>query len=541
MLEGLDTILPYIQGAAWAVGILLVAYLVTLPLRRRFTQAHSESVEPKRRSLGKLVGVLLCYPAFSVVVLLPSLGLFRWFIQTENIPEWMPYLQAWISFWAVHILLRLVEGLFVESFVQFGKPCPLTRLNRGLLRLGVMLTVAFVLIKYQVDRDINILLTSTAIVTGVIGFAMQGVLGNLLGGMSLHTSRSMSVGDWIEVDGTIGRVVLVNWRETRLRTIGGHIVIVPNSKLADQTLRNFSAPSKLRRHEVPVAASYGDAPGEVIEALLEAARCIPEVEQRPAPDAYVTGFKDFCIEYVLRFWTRQYEQHQVIEGHVMRMIWYKFQRRGIEIPFPMSGRVLDNFMEAVHAQRFEKPLASEIETVVDDLIESDFGHKLMADSDGACLLSREELRAVARDVRRIQYTYGETLMSQNDEGETFYVLIKGTLKGTITNADVARNIEFELQPGVLLGEMSMLTGLPRSATIKAVTDCELLEFDRQAFAHLLSLRAEIPQLLSDLAAARTQQNAQALEELKATSKGPVELGRAGVLRRLKRMLGDWRR
>ena len=77
---------------------------------------------------------------------------------------------------------------------------------------------------------------------------------------------------------------------------------------------------------------------------------IPRVEKHPAPEAYVTGFKDFCIEYVLRFWSKQYEQHTAIERHVMRMIWYKFQRRGIEIPFPMSGRLLDNFMQAVHAQ-----------------------------------------------------------------------------------------------------------------------------------------------------------------------------------------------
>ena len=537
MLRGLDSILPYIQGAAWAAGILLAAYLLTLPVRRRFTQAHSESVESQRRSLGQMAGVLLSYLVFSMVVLLASLGLSSWLDLSEEPVIWLPYLQAWISFWAIHLLVRLVEGLFVESFVQLGKPCPLTRLNRSLLRLAIMLTVAFVLIRYQLGQPINVLLTSTAIVTGVIGFAMQGVLGNLLGGMSLHTSRSMSIGDWIEVDGTVGRVVLVNWRETRLRTVGGHIVIVPNSKLADQTLKNFSSPSSLRRHEVPISASYGDAPGDVIEALLEAAQGIPEVEKHPAPDAYVTGFKDFCIEYVLRFWTRKYEQRMAIEGNVMRMIWYKFQRRGIEIPFPMSGRVLDNFMQAVHAQRFEKPLASEIEAVVDDLVESDFGRKLMADSEGACLLSRDELVTVARDVQRIQYTHGETLMSQNDEGETFYVLVKGILKGTITHADAARNIEFELQPGVLLGEMSMLTGLPRSATIVATTDCELLEFDRQAFTRLLSLREEIPQLLSDLAATRTEQNAQALEELKATSKGTVELGRTGILRRLRRMLG----
>ena len=108
--------------------------------------------------------------------------------------------------------------------------------------------VAFLLIKYQLKFDIAVLLTSTAIVTGVIGFAMQGVLGNLLAGMSLHASRSMSLGDWIDVDGTIGKVILVNWRETRLRTLGGHVVIVPNGKLADLTVRNFSSPTSLRRH-----------------------------------------------------------------------------------------------------------------------------------------------------------------------------------------------------------------------------------------------------------------------------------------------------
>jgi CRP-like cAMP-binding protein len=369
---------------------------------------------------------------------------------------------------------------------------------------------------------------------------MQGVLGNLLAGMSLHACRSVAVGDWIELDGTVGQVILVNWRETRLRTIGGHIVIVPNSKLADTTLRHYSAPTSLRRHDVPVSASYGDAPGDVIAALVEAAQSVPMVEKEPAPDAYVTGFKDFCIEYVLRFWSKQYERRMVIEGHVMRMIWYKFNRRGIEIPFPMSGRLLDNFMQAVHAQRFEKPLASEIERCVDDLLGSDFGRKLLGGPDGVCLLSRDELKAVARDVKRTRFTHGEVLMRQNEEGESFYVLVRGKVQGSITNSDAARPIEFELQPGALFGEMSLLTGLPRSATMTAVTNCELLEFDRGAFAHLLSLREEIPRVLSDLAAARSAANAQALEKLRAAGVVGSEPARDGILHRLKRILGEWR-
>lgn len=538
MLQGLEQVVPYIKNIAMAAAILFAAYILTIPLRRR--HGFSFGVEPKRRTKQQFVGALFGYLAFTILVLAPSIPLIYWLNRTEQPGDWSLYYQAWLSFWIIHLIIRFIEGLFVEIFIQLGKECPLTRLSRGLLRLAIMLGVAFILIKYQMKFDIAVLLTSTAILTGVIGFAMQGVLGNLLAGMSLHASRSMSIGDWVEVEGKIGKVILVNWRETRLRTLGGHIVIVPNGKLADLTIKNFSSPTNLRRHEVAVAASYGDKPGDVIDALIEAAQSVPMVEKRPAPDAYVTGFKDFCIEYVLRFWSRQYEQHVIIEGHVMRMIWYKFNRRGIEIPFPMSGRMLGNFMEAVHAQKFEKPLASEIESCVDDLLRSDFGRKLMADVDGNCILSRDELKTIARNIKRTHFTQGETLMQQNDEGESFYVLVRGTLHGSISNPDTTRNVEFELKPGALFGEMSLLTGLPRSATITAVTNCELLEFDRNAFTCLLSVREEILQVLSDLAAARTAENTEALEKLRATSASIPELARDGIMNRLKRMLTEWR-
>ncbi|MBP8305191.1 MAG: mechanosensitive ion channel [Phycisphaerae bacterium] len=534
----LEIAVPYILNLASAAAVLLAAYLLTAPLRRRY--GPSEGIEPVRRSGRQFAGAVLSTLGFAVGVLVLSWLLIAWMGRTAAMEGWLRYHQAWLFFWAVYALVRLAEGLLVEGFAQIGRTCPLSRLTRGLLRLAVMLGVAFLLIRYHLGKEIGVLLTSTAIVTGVIGFAMQGVLGNLLAGMSLHASRSMSVGDWVEVDGTVGQVTLVNWRETRLRTAGGHVVLVPNSKLADAMIRNFSSPTSLRRHEVPVSASYGDPPGDVIAALVEAARSVPEVENRPEPDAYVTGFKDFCIDYVLRFWSRQYERRTPIEGDVMRMIWYQFNRRGIEIPFPMSGRMLDNFMQAVHAQRFEKPLASEIERNVADLVRSDFGRKLMADPHGECMLSREELGALARAVRRTRFTRGETLMRQHEQGESFYVLVRGTVKGTITNTDTAGPIEFALGPGALFGEMSLLTGLPRSATMTAVTDCELLEFDRPAFAHLLSLREEIPHVLSDLADARAKENAGSLEKLRAAATAPVDLARDGILRRLKRMLGEWR-
>ncbi len=554
MLKSLEPVLPHIQNITLALAVLLVAYLLTLPLRRRYPSCDGPDAqrpfgtgESVGRSGWHFVGTVASYVAFSLAVLVLSLPLIHWLGQTEEPAIWPRFHEVWLLFWGLYALVRLVEGLLVEGFVQMQRTCPLSRLTRNLLRLALMLGAAFMLIRYRLNFNIAVLLTSTAIITGVIGFAMQGVLGNLLAGMSLHACGSLAVGDWIEVEGTVGQVTAVNWRETRLRTLGGHTVIVPNGSLAGTTIRNFSSPTNLRRHEVPVSASYGDAPGDVIEALIEAARSVPMVEKEPAPDAYVTGFKDFCIEYVLRFWSKQYERRTMVEGHVMRMIWYKFTRRGIEIPFPMSGRLLDNFMQAVHAQRFEKPLPSEIERCVDDLLSSDFGRKLLAGPDGVCLLGRDELKAVSKDVKRTRFTHGEVLMRQNEEGESFYVLVRGTVQGRIEpplstagGGGPTRPIEFELQPGAVFGEMSLLTGLPRSATMTAVANCELLEFDRAAFADLLSLREEIPRVLSDLAAARAAANAQSLEQLRASGVVGPEPPRDGILRRLKRLLGERR-
>lgn len=539
MPVGLETVIPYVKEIGCSFGLLIAAYIFSIPMRRKIAHPPTDVSEIKKSSFVQFIGLILCYPAYALLILAPSMVIVTWYDWPS--PDGKPYHEAWMAFWAIYALVRLVEGVFAEGFVQFGKLCPLTRFNRGLLRFGLMLGVAFLLIKYQLNfENINVLLTSTAIVTGVLGFAMQGVLGHLLAGVSLNASRSLHVGDWVEVEGFQAKVILVNWRETRFRTMGGHIIIMPNGKLSDHTVRNLSSPTRLRRHEVAVAASYDDVPGDVIEALLEAANDIPQVEKRPKPDAYITGFKDFCIEYVLRFWTTKYEQQVAIEGEVMRMIWYKFKRRGIEIPFPMSGRLLGNFMEAVHAQQFEMPLARDIDAVVDDLQQSDFGRKLMADDEGICLLSRKELQVVARQVKRTRFTYGEVLMHQDDLGEQFYVLVKGTIKGSIANTDKAQPIEFELHPGALFGEMSLLTGLPRSATMEAVTNCELLEFDRDAFACLLSLREEIPQVLSDLAAERAAKNAESLDKLKASAVVAPDLARDGILHRLKRMLGEWR-
>jgi small-conductance mechanosensitive channel/CRP-like cAMP-binding protein len=443
-----------------------------------------------------------------------------------------------VTLWAAVLLIRLTEVVAREMFVRARRPFPLPDLIVSMVRLVVYGTVLFAILRFQLGFNVTPLLASTALVTAVVGFALQGVLGNLLSGMSLHIVGSVIPGDWIAVGDVEGEIIETNWRETRLRTVGGHVVVVPNSTVASSVVHNMTRPSPLRRHTISVGASYSDAPAEVIEALLGAARSVPEVRREPAPSAYVTDFKDYGINYELRCWTERYHDRTPVDGAVRRMIWYQFKRRGIEIPFPMSDKLLNDFMEVVYHQRRKPPDDEEIERRATELRASDLFGRMLRDEGGRPILGEEEIRRVARLLRRLSYTDGETIFRQGEAGETCGVLVRGRVRGRI-EYDGGHGSEFGLQEGAIFGEMSLMAGLPRTATLTADGEVEVLEMTRAGFAALLSLRAEIPDQLSRIVADRAAENAEALNRLKElrSAESRHALRRETLLNRFMRIIG----
>ena len=445
---------------------------------------------------------------------------------------------AWNTFWIGVFFVFLAEAVARQFFALRRRPFPVPDLLLGIMRALLVLAVLFAVLRGQLGINIAPLLASTALITAVVGFALQGVLGNLLAGMSLHIVRTVLPQDWVIIGDVEGQVVQTNWRETRLRSRDGHLLIVPNSKVSESVLNNIVRPEPRRRHIINVGASYADAPDDVIAALVAAARSVPEVMKDPAPDAFIVGYLDFGINYRLRFWTDQYFRRAEIEGDVNRMIWYQFKRRGIEIPFPMSDKLLNDFMDVVATQRNRPPEREQVDSAVSDLLASDFCGTLCVDADGRSLLGDEELRRIAPSVRRVLYTRGETLFRQGEDGETFYVVVRGRLKGRIDREDGTPPTEFEIGAGAVVGEMSLLTGMPRTATVTAVESAELLEFGQEAFGLVLAANERIPEILADLAAERAAANAADFERLRKIRADamPGDLKQTNILKRLLQMI-----
>ena len=524
--------------AEWA-GLILVA-LAALGLafwpRRRLARMAGEA----KTKAGKWLWAALECALFPVLALglgwaalrLPETLGVSW---ADQFP--VSHRSAWRLFWLVMLAFDFAEASLMQILAWGGKTLP--ALLRGVLRVGMTALAAFLALRFELGWNITPLLASTALVTAVVGFALQGVLGNLLAGMSLNLTGSLAPRDWVGIDDVEGQVDEMNWRETWVVTLENVPVRIPNSKVADARIRHLSRPAGPRRCSIFVDASYDDAPDGVIEALLAAAQAVPEVCRTPEPVAFVLDYKSYGIGYELRIWLDRYPQRNPIMGEVRRHVWYQFSRRGIQIPYPVTDQVLNDFMQRAVAPAVPPAEDPGAKRRAEGLLRSDFARKVLVGADGKLLVPESELSAWAGRLSSQRYGLGETLFRQGDPGECCYVVLSGKLEGHIRHRDSGQTTAFDVGAGAVVGEMSLMTGLPRMAEITVRESAELLKIPAPEFAELLGKHAGLVEQMSQLVSERAQQNRKQVEELLAAGGAPADqaLSRDGILKRFWRLLG----
>jgi small-conductance mechanosensitive channel/CRP-like cAMP-binding protein len=532
----LHAAIPSLDEAVVYLAILVLALVVQVPFRRRFTAGRGPA------PLALLAGV--SYPALvlglaAMAAQLPG----RWSLAGSA--ESAGRLHAWNLYWLAVLGIAFLDAAVELAYARMGREHPLPLLLRRALVFVLQISALLAVLDLVLDVDITPLLATSAILTMVLGLALQGVLGNLLAGISMNLVRSVEVGNLIGIGEHEGIVVETNWRETILRTRDHDYVHVPNDLLATQAFVNFSKPAKLHRHTLDVGASYTDAPGEVIETLVEAAREAPLTLADPPPTAVLTAFLDFGINYRLHFYSEDYWKRRTIEGEVARLVWYKFKRRGIEIPFPMSDKLLNDFMEVVGHQRRLPVAVEEVERMAGILAASEF---LTREGSGGArepLLGEDAVRELASSCRLVLFTPGEIVCRQGDAGETCWIVARGGISGTVAYEENGKRHEsgFTVSPGALFGEMSLLTGMTRTATGRIEKETELLEIPRDAFARVLARDDALAEEIAKIVAGRNEKNREFLEKIASLSAQQVRESRdsGSVLRRLRSLAAFGRR
>jgi len=357
------------------------------------------------------------------------------------------------------------------------------------------------------------LLTTSAVGAVVVGFALQDTLGNLFAGLAIQVEKPFRVGHWVRVGEFEGKVQEVTWRATKLLTKAGEFVIVPNSVMSKDPILNFSEPTAPSRIEVVIGASYDVPPSVVKQALHEALDNAPLVLAAPRADVVIEDFASSSVNYRLRFWIDDYGRDGTARDQVRSNIWYTFKRRGIEIPYPMQVE-MSREEPSPRAPAQMHALASRLSQI--DLFAS---------------LDADEGLRLAEAGQELLFGAGERIVRQGAEGKSMFVVLDG---GARVSLEPSGQEVAVIAQGGFFGEMSMLTGEPRSATVTAVGDAALLEITADRFRELAVRRAGLVEHVSEVVSARRAGLAEA--KAAADEAQTIVPARLSLLRRIQQFL-----
>jgi small-conductance mechanosensitive channel/CRP-like cAMP-binding protein len=415
--------------------------------------------------------------------------------------------------------VRVALTLFVDLYLKPRGGAGFSSIFLDVATVVAYFVVIFAVLHATLNINLASLVATSAVLTAIVGLALQDVLGNLFSGVVLEIEQSYTPGDWVRVGAFEGIVVETGWRTTKLRTRANELVILPNSALSKEAVVNYSRPDPRYCGVVRFEAAYDAPPNLVKAAALAVLDGEDGVVRSPRPEVRLDAYAESGVSYALLFWVSDFGQLPQIRNRILTNLWYALRRAGVRIPFPAREVFVHGVAEA--------PALSPGRDLV----------ALMRDVPLLSALDEAALEQLAAGVQRLSFGKNETVIREGDVGDSFYVIESGQAVVTLENGTLPRVLG-HLYPGSVFGEMSVLTGEPRSATIRAVTDLAVLVVPRDTFREVIASRPAVLEPLSEIAARRQV----ALEEQRRalTAAGPEDVERQQAQRLHERIKGFFR-
>jgi small-conductance mechanosensitive channel len=389
----------------------------------------------------------------------------------------------------VHTIFRILTAVALIrlfGFALFRLLLPLAgkRPTRIVEDLAIVLAyVGYGLVQLRgAGVDLGSLVTTSAILTAVIAFAMQDTLGNVLGGLAIQLDNSVQVGDWIRIDELTGRVRDIRWRTTLIETRNWETVLIPNSALMKgrvSILGRREDPAPAWRRTLSVMLDPGVPPARVIAIIEDEMRelAIPNVARTPAPSCVLNGFEHGNLRYHLRYFLTDFQEDDTTDSMVRVHLFASLQRAGIRIAEPQQTVHAVQRDEA-HAETVKKRELTRRVQVLNSV-------PLFAG------LSDAEKADIAERLQYAPFARGDVMTKQGGTAHWLYLLAFGEAEVHYEPPGGSPQLVGTVQAGQFFGEMALINGASRSATVTAKTDVECYRLDRASFQGLLRARPEL--------------------------------------------------
>ena len=450
----------------WVVVIFLVATLAILFLRK--------TERARVRSALVLFALSMCGLLIAGAVLSYGLPPTHWIFLSIRGASLFMLTSAVVTVASVFIFTIGLRSVRLEP----------PDIAQDLILALVYVAIAIALLSSS-GLDLRGIVATSAVITAVIGFSLQDVLANTIGGTILQMEQLIKVGDWIRVDDLEGRVKATRWRQTSIETRNWETVVIPNSVLAKSKVivlgRRNNAPRQ-QRQWVYFQVALEHAPSRVISVVEHALRAdpMPCVAEDPKLHCLVTDLRHGDGTYAVRYWLTDLSQTDPTNSLVRTRIFTALRRAGIGLSMPTQSVVLTEekiLRDRQHTEEHGQRLAA--------VRKIELFHSL----------TEEERSDLAVRLISAPFAHGEAIMRQDAVANWLYVLTEGEAEVRVTASGLSRTVG-TLRAGDYFGEMGLMTGEPRSATVMALTDVKCYRLSKETFEAILQRRPEIAEEIS---------------------------------------------
>jgi small-conductance mechanosensitive channel/CRP-like cAMP-binding protein len=401
-----------------------------------------------------------------------------------------------LAWFLIRFMDLIVWPLFIEQRLGYAIP----RLLKDLLRLVVVVIAIGTIVSVVFEQSITGFLAASGVVGLVLGFALRNMIADFFSGIALNLERSFSVGDRVQIEGSdlTGDIVEINWRTTVIKNFTGNYLIVPNSRMATMQVENYHKPVKAHYNWHFLTLDF-EVPIERAERILLAAL---KEAQTPfgiteSPIARVRLPNERGMEYIVVYQVPEYRFRGRMRAAVMRSVMRHLAIAGIRPVYPQHNIYT---AEMPWRQPEQQPNPRDV-----------LQHVALF-----TVLDATEIASLASHMTPHMFAAGQVIVEQGESTASMYIVAEGLLYVYITPPESGSLLKVsEISPGQFFGEMALLTGEPRSATVKAETEALVYEITKEDMEVLLNKRPEIAEQLSKMIAQRRLRQQEFMERLPA--------------------------
>ncbi|MFT3745474.1 MAG: mechanosensitive ion channel family protein [Pyrinomonadaceae bacterium] len=384
-------------------------------------------------------------------------------------------------------IVRFVFYSVTKALYRKGAPGEVSSLLQTVVSVIIYIVAFFIIFQTQFPGvQLAPLFTGSTIIGIVVGLALQDTLGNLFAGLALQADQPFQVGDVVIISNRgEGVVESVSWRGVKIRTFQNKLLVISNSVLGKETIE-VAPRDNLNAKAVFFNTLYSHSPTRTIQFVREAVRQVENVSKKMRPVVRIRNLGESGIDFEVKYWLDDYTMQHDTDALIRQRIWYVFQREHIGFAYPTR---------TLHIE--PKPAEVAPEEIVNSIAESLNRIPIFNP------LSDGEIEQLANASTSRVYAPGEAIVRAGQVGNSMFVIISGSVKVQITENDYQKTVN-TLAEDDFFGEMSLLTGEPRSANVIAIVETEVLRIDKNGLRPILEANPDLVSVISEMIEERKQ-------------------------------------